>query len=43
MCLVGGQALKETQLEEDEEDDDDDGMSMGSLGWQSSGEIWELK
>ncbi len=40
MSVVGGQALKETQLEED---DDDDGMSMGSLGWWSSSEIWELK
>ncbi len=39
MCVVGGQALKETQLEED----DDDGMSMGSLGWWCSSEIWELK
>jgi hypothetical protein len=35
--------FEETQLEEDEEDDDDDGMSMGSLGWWSSSEIWELK
>jgi hypothetical protein len=37
--------LKETQLEEDDEDEDDDGdgMSMGSLGWWSSSEIWELK
>jgi hypothetical protein len=36
--------LKEPQLEEDEEeDDDDDGMSMGSLGWWCSSEIWELK
>jgi len=30
-------------LEEDEKYHDDDGMLMGSLGWWSSSEIWELK
>jgi tRNA G37 N-methylase TrmD len=39
---------RKLSLEEDEKDDDDDGgggggMLMGSLGWWSSSEIWELK
>jgi hypothetical protein len=34
---------RKLSLEEDEKDDDDDGMLMGSLGWWSSSESWELK